>query len=223
MIRTTALLVSIAASARFAFAQGYGPPPPPPPPPPGGGGPVAGETLDGPKLWGGGGIELLPSGSVNIVANGSNQGDVSLDTAFALVAVIDYRINPMFSVGGSPRYVMNLKSPGDTESASALDIRGRVMARFPVAPQIDVFGYGCLGYTTVLLPSSASSNGQPNPSGFSITAAGGAMYSINPRLMATAELGYTLGFEGASFMGTNVDYKVNLFHLGAGLAFALGQ
>jgi hypothetical protein len=221
MICKSVILVSIlVGSARVASAQGV---PAPPPPPPGGGG-APGTEVEGPKLWGGVAAEIIPSGNLKATSGGMSN-DFSLATAYAVTGLIDYRVSPLLSVGFSPRYVASIKPSNDTsgQTASAVDLRARLTARTQVAPQIMAFGYGAIGYTTVLLPSQGTGTQPPNPTGFSLTFAAGAAYEINPRMMLTGELGYTLGFEGVSFMGTDVTYNVNLLHLGVGLTFALGQ
>ncbi len=172
------------------------------------------------KLWLGGAVELLPSGSVT-QSSGGNEISVGLNTAFAFGALVEYRLSSLISIALAPRYILNVKASSDPASSGMLDIRARVAAAHPVAPRIRAYGFGALGYAFIFLPVMGSE--VITPSGLTLTFGGGASYVLGPRLQLSAELGYEIGFETATYSGGSAGFGVNYLHVSGGIAVALGR
>jgi hypothetical protein len=167
----------------------------------------------------GGNLQMLPVGTWDVSANGQ---DTSGDTAaaFAIGALAEVRVNPIFSVGLAPRYIFNVKGANDTQSASQLDLAVRFAAGTDVAPKARLYGFVAPGYSWMFTPSNGMTD-VANPSGLIVGFGGGASYEIAPKIALTGELGYQLGFQSFDVNGTNVGSKDNYLQLGIGLVAAL--
>jgi hypothetical protein len=192
---------------------------PPPPTPAASSAAPAATAAAGPatKLWVGGGLELVPIGTVS----GSNGiPDQGTDTGlYGIDVTALYVVHPMVAVGLAPRYLLNMKSSGQTDSSSMYDIRVVGVAHKELAPKISGFGLLGLGYASISLPSSMGMS-PPSPAGMTLSLEAGAGYAITPKLIGTFGLGYEFGFESASVQGMNFDSKFN--HLSISLGILAG-
>jgi hypothetical protein len=177
---------------------------------------AAAATAPAPKLWIGGGLEIAPIGTVSVSAGGQS-ADFGTDTGlFGIDVVALYAVHPMISVGLAPRYLLNIKGGGATDSATMYDIRAVGAAHKEVAPKITALGMLGLGYASISPPMDA-----PSASGLTVSVNAGAGYSLSPKLMATALLGYELGFQSASQGGQSADEHFNYFSLTFGIMAAV--
>jgi len=184
-------------------------------------GDAAATTAPAPKLWVGGGLEMEPIGTVSASAGGQSI-DVGTNTGqFGIDLVGLYAVHPMVSVGLAPRYLLNINGGnGNSDSARMYDIRAVAAVHKEVAPKITALGMAGLGYASISVPDQMGMS-QPSPSGLTVSVHAGAGYALGPKLMATAMLGYELGFESASAGGQSVDYKFNFFSIGLGIMAAV--
>jgi hypothetical protein len=172
----------------------------------------------------GGQVQVAPVGSVEFAVDGDDDAESEdTSTAFGLVGIVDYVINPNISVGFAPRLLLGVQADGADESATQLDLAARVTGRFPVAPKVDLFAYGAPGYSFTFPPSDNDALG--TPSGFSLGFGGGAAFKLTPVVSLVGELGYSLSFQGgtAEALGQEIDYdyKANFLHLGLGVKAAI--
>jgi len=142
----------------------------------------------------------------------------SSDTKFAIGAhaFFDYLFTPNLFGGLGVQYTFNLKSK-DQDSGDAskeLDIMLRLGGGGYVADKLQLYGYVSPGYSIVMLPSDAG--GVDNPKGFIVGFHAGAMYDVTPGAFLNLEIGYQLGFQSTSVLGTSVDFKSNLAQIGVG-------
>jgi hypothetical protein len=170
----------------------------------------------------GGQLQLVPAGSLEFEVDGEGDSE-DTDTAFGLVGIVDYVINPNISVGFAPRLVLGVAADGADDSATQLDLAARITGRLPVAPKVDLFAYGAPGYSFTFPPEDADELG--TPSGFSLGFGGGAAFKVTPVVSLVGELGYSLSFQSgtAEALGQEVDYdyNANFLHLGFGVKAAI--
>jgi hypothetical protein len=172
----------------------------------------------------GGQLQIAPAGSVEFSVDGDDDSEsVDTDTAFGLVGIVDYVINPNVSVGFAPRLVLGVAGDGADESATQLDLAARITGRLPVAPKVDLFAYLAPGYSFTFPPEEADELG--TPSGPSVGVGAGAAFKVTPVISLVGELGYSWSFHGgtAEALGQEVDYdyKANFLHLGFGVKAAI--
>jgi hypothetical protein len=217
-----------------AFADGGDPPAPPPAGGDASGGAGAGagagaavgagagttEAGPAPKIWVGGGLEMLPIGTVSVSAGGQSQ-DQGTDTGvFGLNIMALYQVHPMVAVGLAPRYIFNIKGGGSPDSASMYDIRAVAVAGKEVAPKIHASGMLGLGYASITLPDMGGVS-SPSPAGLTLSFGAMLGYAVSPKLQATASLSYELGFEGVSVMGVDASEHFNHAIFGVGILAAI--
>jgi hypothetical protein len=177
---------------------------------------VAATTAPAPKLWIGGGLELEPIGSISVSAGGQS-ASIGTDTGqFGIDVMALYAVHPMVSVGIAPRYLLNIHAGDGGDSAKMYDIRAVAAVHKEVAPKITALGMLGLGYASISPPMDA-----PSASGLTVSAHAGAGYAIGPKLMATALLGYELGFQSVSQNGQSADEHFNFFSFGVGIMAAV--
>jgi hypothetical protein len=182
---------------------------------------AAAATTPAPKLWVGGGLEIAPIGTISVSAGGQS-ADFGTDTGlFGVDVVALYAVHPMVSVGIAPRYLLNIKGGnGSGDSASMYDIRAVGAVHKEVAPKIQALGMLGLGYASISVPDQGGMS-VPSPAGLTVSVNAGAGYAIGPKLMATALLGYELGFQSASQGGVSADEHFNHFSIGVGVMAAV--
>ena len=183
------------------------------------GGAVAAEAPM-PKLWIGGGLELHPIGTVSF-SGGGISADQGTDTGvFGLDVVALYHVTPLIAVGLAPRYILNIKGGNATDSAKMYDIRAVGAVGKDVAPKIHAFGGAGLGYASIS-PPDMNGMSSPSASGMTLSFFGGVGYALSPKLLATAQLSYELGFESVSVGGQSADEKFNYLSFGVGVLAAI--
>lgn len=166
------------------------------------------------KMRAGAQLEMLPMGSLEVpLGDGAS---VSADTAVAygVSATFDYAVTPFLSVGVAPRLILNIKgedTDGDSDAFKELDLRARVLAHFPVAKGVEVFGSVSPGYSIIMGDSDFD-----DPKGFALAGAVGATYDVSPKAYLSAEVGYQRAFASVSEGGMSSDFDLSFLHVGLG-------
>jgi hypothetical protein len=152
----------------------------------------------------GGAFKLMPVGTIT-----AGIGSTDAAFAFAIQGFIDVEIVRYLYIGFAPQLILNVKGQDDTGSAGQeLDLFARVMGRYPIASNVQLYGYLAPGFSVIFVPDKAP--GFSNPTGFVLGFAGGVSYSITPRLFIAGELGYQWGFQSSG--GT--DFKTRYLQIG---------
>lgn len=181
-------------------------------------------TAEAPRMRLAAQVEVLPVGSAKESIGGqSESGD--MDVAYGISAGFDYAVHKYLSIGVSPRLVLNVKpdidGAEDVDANKAIDLRARLVAHYPVAPKLEIYGALTPGYSIVLSNNDFVSNA----TGFAIGGAVGATYDVSPNLFLTGEVGYQRAFTSAdidvlgSKMTDDVDFSYLHIGLGAGTRF----
>lgn len=163
-------------------------------------------------------VEVLPIGSGKGTVGGTS---TTTDTAVAygVSGMFDYAVTPFLSIGVAPRLVLNVISdnPGQNDTADKeLDLRARLLAHFPVAPGLELFGALTPGYTFVL----SSTDGVDSSKGFAIGGSVGVTYDVSPRMFIGGEVGYQRAFTSTDIMvgaqSISADLDLSYLHVGIG-------
>lgn len=164
-------------------------------------------------------VELLPTGSAKLSATGFNSQTTDTDTAYGISASFARDIHPNVSIGVAPRLILNVASDEDDsgdDSSTALDLRARVTAHFPVAPRMEAYASLSPGFT-IIFPDEDDAD---SASGFAIGGAAGVTYEVSPTMFINGELGYQRAFTSTEIMSGGQDFDVDLdlsyLHLGLG-------
>lgn len=164
-------------------------------------------------------LELLPIGSAKGSIDGEDLGTEDAAFAYAISATLERTINKYLSIGIAPRLIFNVtgeEAGDDEDAAKELDARVRLLAHFPVAPKLEVYGSLTPGFT-FLLPANDDDRGA---TGFAIGAAAGVTYDVSPSAFLNAELGYQRAFTSTDIMfldqRLDVDVDVSYLHVGLG-------
>jgi hypothetical protein len=166
-----------------------------------------------PKMRLGAQVEILPLGTLEASAGGQSSS-TDADIAYGIGATFDYDITPNFSIGAAPRFIFNVNGKDSNDDAGKqLDLRVRATAHFPVAPQIQIYGFVAPGYSIVMLPSGA---GIDDPKGFAIGFGGGLTYDVAPKVFLSGEVGYQLGFQSTKVLDQDLDAKTRYLSIGLG-------
>lgn len=160
-------------------------------------------------------IVPAPLGSIETNFGGQK---VSTDTAvaFGLRPAFDYSINKYLFVGFGPQFLFNVKADSGSDAGKAVDLLLRVGGHAPVADNVQLYGYLAPGYSVIYPPT-----GNEDPSGFVLGVAVGALFSINERLFASADIGYQLGYQEATVLGADFDYHLRYLLIGLGIGMKL--
>jgi hypothetical protein len=157
-------------------------------------------------------LELLPVGT--ITANPAQGPTSATDAAFAVgvAAFVDEAVTRFIAIGISPQVVFRSGGAGDArQSATQVDLRGRLTGRAPVSPDSHLYGRLSPGYSLMLLPESWGKD-VPMPRGFILDFSVGAELRVLPNLFAVLDLGYQFGLQST--------LSSQYLHIGAGLAYA---
>lgn len=156
-----------------------------------------------------------PLGSLETNLGGQK---VSTDTAvaFGLRPAFDYSINKYLFVGFGPQFLFNVKADSGGDAGKAVDLLLRVGGHAPVADNVQLYGYLAPGYSIYYPPT-----GNEDPSGFVLGVAVGALFSINERLFASADIGYQLGYQEATVFGADIDVHLRYLLIGLGIGMKL--
>jgi len=159
----------------------------------------------------GGAVQLLPKGALAYEAGGVFFSNDTA-TAFGFAGVVDYAIDPSFSVGLVPRYLVNVRGDHADEAATQLDLAARATGRAEATPQVAIFAFAAPGYSFLMPP-----RGDQMSSGFILGFGGGAEYRATTSLWISAELGYTIGFQSREVQAVDLDFRSDFIHLGLGI------
>jgi len=156
----------------------------------------------------------MPFGTVKATFGGLS-GSSDLKFGFGLFPFFDYLFTPNLFGGVAVQYTFNLKSKDDSggDASKELDFMLRLGGGGYVADKLQLYGYVSPGYSIIQLPSGS---GVDNPKGFIVGFHAGAMYDVTPGAFLNLELGYQLGFQSTTVLGTSVDYKFSLAQIGLG-------
>ena len=166
------------------------------------------------KLQAGIGLELLPIGELKFEYNGDSE-TTDTEMAFGIAPFLDYAVGPNISLGVAPRLLFNVKGEDGDEAAKQLDLRVRLLGRFPASPKMRIYGYVAPGYSILFIPDWPDE--VDRPAGLVLALAGGAAYDLGPTTFATFELGYQLGWQGGEEDGDSVELSDNFLHFGVGV------
>lgn len=217
------LLATLSMVGGAAMAQEPPAAPPPGAEPPAAEPPAAAAPAASAAMEGGGaagtkmrlGLNIVPMPFGTLKASGGGLS-MSTDTKFAYgaFAFFDYLLSPNFFGGIAVQYTLNLNSKDDTgDAAKQLDIMLRLGGGGYVADKLQLYGYASPGYSIIMVPSGTPYD---NPKGFVLGLHAGAMYDVTPGAFLNLEIGYQLGFQSTSVLGTSVDVKSNLAQIGLG-------
>jgi len=173
------------------------------------------------KLWIGAGVGLSPAGTLKVkVANEEQSADTV--TGYQINGLIDIRVAPHVSIGFAPGILFNIKSSGDTTSATELDLPVRLTLDSVVAPKIRMYGFVSPGYTILFPPSDGDGNNVlGHPSGFMVGFGGGIGIRVAPKVIVTGELGYQFRFASNTVQNVDFSIDVNYLTLALGLVVAV--
>jgi hypothetical protein len=196
-----------AVAARFPELSGAPPPPVPAP------APASPPFHLGPAL--GLGLVLLPAGTGSLSSRAAGLG-VSGDLAFsvAVAPYFDYQLLSFFSLGFSPIFTFNQKSPEDTSSASEMDLCLRLRFGYPAHDRFYPRVVITPGYA-LWFPSGDTW------SGFHIGVAGGADLRISQSAWFFFEAGYRISFLSLSQRGASADLHLGYVNVTFGVQYAL--
>ena len=161
------------------------------------------------------GLNVVPMPFGTLKASGGGLS-TSADAKFAYgaFAFFDYLFTPNLFGGLAVQYTLNVNSKDDNgDAAKQLDIMLRLGGGGYVADKLQLYGYASPGYSIVMVPSNT---GYDNPKGFMVGFHAGAMYDVTPGAFVNLEIGYQLGFQSVSVLGTSVDFKTNFAQVGLG-------
>lgn len=161
------------------------------------------EGSSGKKIQVGALLLPMPAGSISGLG-GSSQGTAF---AFGFQAVGEYRLHEYFSLGLSPRVVLNVKGSDAQDGGTEIDLLLRATGWYPVASRIEVYGFLAPGYSTISVSGASSS-----ASGLALGFGAGGQYKLNDTIYLAGELGYQLGFQKIE----QTDFNANFFHIGLG-------
>lgn len=161
------------------------------------------------RLRVGGSFSMLPIGQIKLSVEGDSDS-VDTETAFGFGGNLEYQLHPNFALGFAPRVLLNVKAEDADESAKEVDLALRLIGGAPVAPNIQLYGFGSPGYSMLFLPD----NDEDNPAGFIFGLGGGVGFDINPQFRLAGEIGYQFGFQQADVQGITVEVETSFFHLG---------
>jgi hypothetical protein len=163
-------------------------------------------------------LELLPVGSAEASVDDGPSDSADAATAYGVSVSFDRAVHKYLTVGLSPRVILNVTgedSPDEAESATELDLRARITAHYPVAPQMEIYGSITPGFSFIM----PGDDDEESYSGFAIGAAAGATYDLSPSTFLNAEIGYQRAFTNTDMtvLGQSVDVDVDLSYLHLGL------
>lgn len=159
-------------------------------------------------------IVPAPLGSIETSLGQNASTDTAV--AFGLRPAFDYSINKYLFVGFGPQFLFNVKADSGGDAGKAVDLLLRVGGHAPVADNVQLYGYLAPGYSIYYPPT-----GNEDPSGFVLGVAVGALFSINERLFASADIGYQLGYQEATVFGADIDVHLRYLLIGLGIGMKL--
>lgn len=152
-------------------------------------------------------------------------GDQEFDSedtavAYGISAAFDYALTPFLKIGAAPRVVFNVAPDDDDgeemDSETAIDLRLRLLAHFPVAPKLQAYASLTPGYSIIM----SSTDGVDSATGFAIGAAAGVSYDVSPAMFINGEVGYQRAFTStsATVLDQTIDMDLDLsyLHIGVG-------
>ncbi len=161
-------------------------------------------------------LELIPVGNIAIKA-GPIDGNTDTSTAYGVGMNFDYDLTPNISVGAAPRIIFGIasdKEKGDVDTTEEIDLRARVVAHFPVADKLQVYGFAAPGFA--ISTNASADKDLTNPTGFLIAFGGGATYDVSPSMFLSAEAGYQLSFQSVTEGNSTGDWNTKFLSVGFG-------
>lgn len=163
-------------------------------------------------------VEVLPLGSAEATI-----GDMSMSSdaavAYGVSGMFDYAITPNLSIGVAPRLLLNVRAADaapEDKAGKELDLRARLLAHFPVAPNLSLYASLSPGYTIMM----SGEDGVDDTKGFAIGGAAGVTYDVSPKLFLSGEVGYQRAFASDDLMlgdqKITIDSTLSYMHIGLG-------
>lgn len=164
-------------------------------------------------------FELLPLGSAKATIEDQEFDSEDTAVAYGISAAFDYALTPFLKIGAAPRLILNVAPADDDgeemDSDTAIDLRLRLLAHFPVAPKLQAYASLTPGYSIIM----SSAEGVDNATGFAIGAAAGVSYDVSPAMFINGEVGYQRAFTGtsATVLDQTIDMDLDLSYLHVGV------
>jgi len=143
--------------------------------------------------------------------------------AYGVGITAGYAVIPGLTVGIAPQVIFHLigdNSSGD--SATEYDLMVRIAYAYTVIPKLSVGVEVLPGYSIIAIPSSLKEGTSfDNPKGFVMAFGAGAAYDVTDMFFANVGIGYQIGFQSTSIMGTSEDIKTSFLRIlvGGGVKF----
>jgi hypothetical protein len=144
-------------------------------------------------------LSFLPMASGTFTAD-IGFGPQASDAAFAYGGslALGYEILPGLSVGLAPQLIFNAQDKAGVLSPEAekeIDLLARAAYTLTIVNGIGVYAEALPGYSLILLPSGAFSQG------FVLAFGGGVIMDLTDRIFANLGVGYQIGFQNRSESG----------------------
>jgi hypothetical protein len=171
------------------------------------------------KLAASASLHILPVGSFKYDIPGFGEGSESTDLAYGIGGQIDYQVAPAISIGFAPRYILNVitsEADDDADAASELDLMFRGQYLSQLNPRTAAYGFGALGYSMIMPPSSADDD-EESAKGFAIGFGGGVRHALSGTMFFQGELGYQIGMQEITEGDLSAEIATNYLHLSVGV------
>ena len=146
-----------------------------------------------------------------------------LKLAYGVGITAGYAVIPGLTVGIAPQAIFHLigdNSSGD--SATEYDLMVRIAYAYTVIPKLSVGVEVLPGYSIIAVPSSLKQGASfDNPKGFVVAFGATVAYDITDMFFANVGIGYQMGFQSTSILGTSEDIKTSFLRIlvGGGAKF----
>jgi len=146
-----------------------------------------------------------------------------LKLAYGVGITAGYAVIPGLTVGIAPQVIFHLIGDnGSGDSATEYDLMVRIAYAYTVIPKLSVGVEVLPGYSIIAIPSSLKEGTSfDNPKGFVMAFGAGAAYDVTDMFFANVGIGYQIGFQSTSIMGTSEDIKTSFLRIlvGGGVKF----
>ena len=165
------------------------------------------------------GINILPMALGKFTTSAGGQSATG-DAAFAYGVGLSagYNVIPGLSIGIAPQFILNVKGKDENDSGKEYDLMLRVAYAYTVAPKFSVLAEVLPGYSIIAPPSSA---GIDKPKGLVLAGGIGAAYDVTDQVFVNLGVGYQMGFQKVSVLGTYVDVKTKFLRIAIGAGVKL--
>jgi hypothetical protein len=144
----------------------------------------------------------------------ATQGDASF--AYGAGVSASFRIFAGLSLGVAPQIIYNVNYkvyPGSLAAPPAnkeTDLMARLAYTFPIVETIGLYVEALPGYSIISQPGATSANG------FVLALGGGVDMEMTDHIFASLGIGYQLGFQSVSIVGTSYENRARYVRLALG-------